>query len=105
MATAGITIDLNEINNIGHPCWEFIDPNPNINQLFKRFHELFFNDATDLSKHVQLEWRDSLKYRKSVGETYPPDHRSGNKIQIHLNKVLLQNRLRKEIIEQLLVCS
>lgn len=87
-------LDLDDVSNIGHPCWEVLDPNPDIHHLFKRFNDLFFDGI--LYNRVNLKWLHF--HNDNVGETYLRE-----KIHIHLNINLLKNRLRKEIIEQLLV--
>lgn len=87
-------LDLDDVSNIGHPCWEFLDPNPDIQHLFKRFNDLFFDGI--LHNRVNLKWLHFDNNNAAV--TVPSD-----KMHIYLNINLLKNRLRKEIIEQLLV--
>lgn len=97
-------LDLDDISNIGHPCWEFLDPNPNIQHLFNRFNDLFFDGI--LYNRVYLKWMhfNDKNNEKNAGETVQQDY-PGDKMFIYLNINLLENRLRKEIIEQLLVCT
>lgn len=94
-------LDLDDVTNISHPCWEFLDPNPDIQILFKKFNNLFFDGI--LCNRVEVKWTHLMnKSAGNAGETWPsqlPD----NTIYIYLNINLLRNRLRKEIIEQLLV--
>lgn len=96
-----LVLDLNDVSNIGHPYFEHIDPKPDIHKLFNRFHKMFFDDVNDFPSLVKLEWCNDL--RNSTGEAHLASQRS-DRISILLNKNLLRNRLRKEIIEQLLVC-
>lgn len=91
-------LDLDNLSNIGHPCWEFFDPNPDIQQIFNRFNNLFFDGV--LRNRVILEW--GTVSNKCAGGTWLPQS-LGGKIFIVLNESLLRKRLRKEIIEQLLV--
>lgn len=88
-------LDLDDVSNIGHPCWEFLDPNPNIQYLFKRFNDLFFDGV--LHNRVNLKWLHFNNF--NAGETMP----TVDKTYIYLNINLLKNRLRKETSEQLLV--
>lgn len=94
-----VVLDLDHVGNIGHPCWEFLDPNPNIQHLFKRFNDLFFDGI--LHNRVDIKWLHF--HDKCAGLTMPPQL-PGDKMHIYLNINVLKNRLRKEIIEQLLVC-
>lgn len=94
-----VVLDLDHVGNIGHPCWEFLDPNPNIQHLFKRFNDFFFDGI--LHNRVDIKWLHF--HDKCAGLTMPPQL-PGDKMHIYLNINVLKNRLRKEIIEQLLVC-
>lgn len=96
-------LDLDHVSNIGHPCWEFLDPNPNVQHLFNRFNDLFFDGI--LHNRVDVRWLHFNKPNKMcAGLTIPPQL-PGDQIHIYLNINLLRNRLRKEIVEQLLVCN
>lgn len=94
-----VVLDLDHVGNIGHPYWEFLDPNPNVQHLFKRFNDLFFDGI--LHNRVDIKWLHF--HDKCAGLTMPPQL-PGDKMHIYLNINVLKNRLRKEIIEQLLVC-
>lgn len=93
-------LDLDDVSNIGHPCWEYLDPNPDVQQLFKRFNDLFFDGVC--RNRVNVKWIHLDN--DNAGETFPPQN-PDNKVHIYLNINLLRNRLRKEIVEQLLVGS
>lgn len=96
-----IVLDLDHVSNIGHPCWEFLDPNPNIQHLFKRLNVLFFDGV--LHNRVNVKWLYfNEKNAKNAGETME-SQRPGDKMYIYLNINILKNRSRKEIVEQLLV--
>lgn len=93
-----IVLDLDQVSNIGHPCWEFLDPNPNIQHLFKRFNDLFFYGT--LHNRVDIKW---LHFHDKCAGLTMPVQPLGDKMHIYLNINVLKSRLRKEIIEQLLV--
>lgn len=104
---SGTVLDLDDLSNIGHPCWEFFDPNPNIHKKFIKFNNLFFEGV--LHNRVILEWgtvtensAGETKSPKKVGNKHHDDH-NDRKIRIILNESILRHRLRQEIIEQLLV--
>lgn len=94
-----VVLDLDDVSCIGHPCWEFLDPNPDIQQLTKRFNKLFFRGI--LHNSINLKWM--YLNNKCAGETRQPQNSADDKIHIYLNVKLMKDRLRKEIVEQLLV--
>lgn len=94
-----VVLDLDEITNIGHPFWEFLDPNPSIQDLFDEFNQLFFDGILEFE--VELDWSTSLK--DHAGETHPAKSTQRGKISINLNEKILRNRIRREVIETLIV--
>lgn len=99
---SSVILDLDDPSNIGHPCWEYLDRNPNIRKLFNTFNNLFFDRI--LCNRVDLKWCTSMS-RRIAGETHPPSINKKDDIRILLNPNLLEKRLRRENIEQLLVRS
>lgn len=97
-----VILDLDLVENIGHPFWEFLDPNPDIDQLFNRFNKLFFDETfTDEQRNaVTLEWFNNR--RGSLAARTWPAKKTGP-IKIDFNERILSRVLRKEIIETLLV--
>lgn len=94
-------VDLDTADNIGHPYWEFLDPNPDIIKEFQRLNDLFF-DGQFNEKTVRLEWYRARKGSKDAGRTFPPN-RKGQPIRIQLNEIVLSHCPRKYIIETLAV--
>lgn len=96
-------LDLDEIGNIGHPCWELLQPNPDVHELFSKFNEIFFNGV--LESRVNLDWIIDMD-GNVAGESYTHEFSDVNhRMKINLNEVLLSTRSRRETIEILLVSS
>lgn len=95
-------LDLDLTENIAHPYWEILDPNPDINELFERFNNLLFDGTftDEQRKKVTLNWFEN-KRGPLAGETYPPN--SKKPIRIRMNERVLKPVLRKEVIETLIV--
>lgn len=96
-----VILDLDRLSNLGHPCWEFLQPLDlvKINNLFKRFNKKFFNNLLE-QRSIGLE-----ELGKMAGVTIPPVRTSRRTFStINLNKDLGQSMLRRELIETLLVC-
>lgn len=94
-----VILDLDEITNIGHPYWEFLDPNTSIQELFEEFNQLFFDGILEFE--VELDWSTSLK--NHAGETHPAKSTQRGRMSINLNEDILRNRIRREVIETLIV--
>lgn len=97
-----VILDLDLIENIAHPFWEFLDPNPDIDQLFNRFNELFFDGTfTDEQRNsVTLQWFNNTR-GSLAARTWPA--KKTQPIKIDFNERILSRVLRKEIIETLIV--
>lgn len=93
-----VILDLDEITNIAHPCWEYLQPNPSIHELFDEYNQLFFGGILEFE--VDIDWRPSLK-KHNAGETNLARRRG--RTSIDLNENILRNRMRHEIIETLIV--
>lgn len=97
-----VILDLDSIENIAHPFWEILDPNPDIYELFDRFNRLLF-DGTFTDEHrksVTLNWFKNAR-GQLAGETRPSN--SKRPIEIRMNERILKDVLRKEVIETLIV--
>lgn len=98
-----VILDLDEITNVGHPCWELLQPTPDIYHLFDEFNQRFFSGVLDLQ--VDIVWlRMSGEFKHTAGATYPQRKENHNKILIELNEKMLGLQSRRESIEILLVC-
>lgn len=101
---SAVILDLDALRNIGHPCWEFLQPLdlPLINKLSEKFNNILFEGLCD-HRSIGLE-----VLGKYAGETLPPAHNPRDSLDrfntINLNKELSGSLLRKEIIETLIVC-
>lgn len=96
---SAVILDLDSIQNIGHPCLEMLQPNPDVYKLFEYFNEIFFDGI--LKYRVNLEWLENIE-ESSAGKSYLPEE-GENRMRIILNSKLMRNRSRKDIIETLLV--
>lgn len=97
-----VILDLDSVENIAHPFWEFLDPNPDIHQLFNRFNNLFF-DGTFTDEHklkVNLQWFTN-KRGPIAAQTWPANTK--RPCRIEMNERILKTVLRREIIETLIV--
>lgn len=95
-----VILDLDEITNIAHPCWEYIQPNPSIHELFDEYNQLFFDGILEFE--VDIDWSSLENYNS--GETVPAEKtKKGRRMTIVLNENILRNRMRHEIIETLIV--
>lgn len=97
-----IVLDLDDVSNTGHPILEILDPNPNVHQLHKKYSKIFFDGLLD--DDVDLKWVSKLS-GSCAACTYPyqKNVHGNSSIRIHLNEELMRKRLRREIIEILLV--
>lgn len=86
--------DLDAIENIVHPDWEFLDPTPNLKEWANKFDVYFFDG---LLANVKFFW--SKKLTKCAGITYEKT----NEIVIRLSEPVLRYLPRKSVIETLLV--
>lgn len=101
---SGVVLDLDLVSNVGHPCWEVLDPNPNIIKLFRKYNKLFFDNV--LEYRADVGWAfltDKEEYTAGLTKS-PPRNRLYGKIQINLNENVLKNRSRRELVEILIVC-
>lgn len=99
-----VILDLDEITNVGHPCWELLQPSPNVYQLFDEFNQRFFTGILDF--RVDIDWCPLRGHNKDcAGLTELPHKVRNNKILITLNEKLLGLQSRRETIEILLVCT
>lgn len=92
-----MVLDLDDVKNIVHPCWELLRPNPDIVQLFDYFNDTFFRGI--LRHRVILDWIEMDG--EDAGQSKHIE--ANNRIKIDLNKKLLRIHSRKSIIEILLV--
>lgn len=99
---SGVVLDLNDISNIGHPCWELLDPCPDIYVMFDELGKLFFDGKLELN--VDMQWLGMYMKESLAGESFPPRRDRGNgRMIINLNEKLLCRRSRRETIEILIV--
>lgn len=95
-----VILDLDEITNIGHPCWEMLQPTPDVYQLFDEFNQRFFTGVLDF--HVDIAWKPFRGNNTlTAGLTEIKNIREN--ILISLNETLLGWQSRRETIEILLV--
>lgn len=104
MVLSEVTLDLDDISNIGHPCWELLDPNPNIIKLFNEYNHLLFDGI--LENRVENRWLEEKfatdENKSTAGETLK-SYIYGRMV-ISLNSKLLRKRTRRDTIEILIVC-
>lgn len=75
-----VILDLDSVENIAHPFWEFLDPSPDIHQLFNRFNELFFGGIfTDEERKVTLQWYE--KRNQVAAQTWPGRKKSQSELK------------------------
>lgn len=98
MATP-LILDLDVIEAIGHPLWEDLDPNPNVHLLFNEFNKIFFDRK--LENLVEVSWTSNMN-KYTAGDT---QYGERGQCKIRLNKALLSDRSRREIVETLLVST
>ncbi|XP_055296873.1 DNA-dependent metalloprotease SPRTN-like [Sitodiplosis mosellana] len=96
-----VILDLDKVTNIGHPCWELLQPNPDIHEMFDEYNNLFFGGI--LNFRVVLDWHSLPgNAATNAGATKPPENVRNGRMSISLNKNLLVVRSRRETIEILL---
>ncbi|XP_063775852.1 DNA-dependent metalloprotease SPRTN-like [Pseudophryne corroboree] len=78
-------------------AWEYLDPNPNIEQLFTEFNDKIFGGKLH---GVTVTWSNRLK--KCAGMCEHPTHYYGGPCTIKLSKPLLGQLTRRDLVETLL---
>lgn len=88
---------LDQTQNLVHPEWELVDPNPDIYAMFTRFDEKFFQRRLGA---VTVEW--SKRMYSCAGICYQRGNRFIKTVIIRLSEPLLKLRPRKDLVETLL---
>lgn len=83
--------------NLINDDWELLDPTPDVNSMFKRFDDRFFESKL---RCVELEW--SKKMYSCAGICYSRRSQLGQSITIRLSEPLLKLRPRKDLVQTLL---
>lgn len=96
-----VTLDLDSVENIGHPYWEVLDPTPHPQQLFDRFNKLFFDGQFNDEQRAKISLKWIEKRGEMAAQTWPANKRKP--IRIELNEKQLKQVLRKEIVETIIV--
>uniref|UniRef100_A0A336MNS3 CSON002501 protein n=1 Tax=Culicoides sonorensis TaxID=179676 RepID=A0A336MNS3_CULSO len=91
--------ELNRTENLVHPDWEVIDPNPDIKKLKIDLDFKFFEGRL---KNVEVIWSSRLFRASGVCHCRRYSRIFGESCLIRLSELLLKFRSRKEIIETLL---
>lgn len=100
-----VILNLDQPDNIGHPCWEWLLPSLNIvyiYKLFAKYNEIFFDGV--LARRVEVVFEQNME--RNAGQTIPPGkEQADQKIIIQLNEEMVPEMLRKEVIETLLASA